>query len=177
MEKLLKIHYNVFNDWNQLQQFLKRKGNPRYELVGDVKLRYQNDIFDLGNLVRVDGDLSLRWSSIQSLGSLEYVAKSLDLRETPIKSLGNLVRVGGDLTLSHLQIQSLGNLEYVGGYFDLRGASIKSLGNLQYVGGNLNLYKSSIQSLGNLEYVGNTIFVSINHQIPEEQLNKFKIEY
>ena len=137
MEKLLKIPYNVFNDWNQLQQFLERRGNPRYELVGDVFLVNRKDISDLGNLVRVDGHLGLHWSSIQSLGNLEYVGGALDLRET--------------------QIKSLENLEYVGDYLNLYGTTIKSLKNLQYVGG--------------------TIFLSEDHQIPEEQLIKFKFNY
>ena len=116
MENLLKIPYTVFNnDWDQLQQFLERRGNPRYELVGDVKLLNRKDISDLGNLVRVDGNLSLYWSSIQSLGSLVRVYGYLDLRETSIKSLGNLVRVDGYLDLRFTRIESLGNLEYVGG--------------------------------------------------------------
>ena len=76
MEKLLKIPYVAFNnDWDLLQQFLERKGNPRYELTGDVNLSYRQDIIDLGNLVRVYGDLRLFGSSIQSLGKLEYVGK------------------------------------------------------------------------------------------------------
>ena len=139
MEKLLKIPYKVFNDWNQLQQFLERKGNPRYELVGYLYLNGRKDIFDLGNLVRVDGDLYLEDSSIQSLG----------------------------------------NLEYVSGYLNLVGTSIQSLGNLEYVGGYLDLDETPIQSLGNLEYVGEEFWLSRNHQIPEEQLTKFKdqIEY
>ena len=137
MEKLLKIPYAVFNDWDQLQQFLERRDNPRYELAGYVDLAEQEDIFDLGNLVRVDGDL--------------------DLQGTPIKSLGNLQYVGGDLHLADTPIQSLGNLEYVGNY--------------------LFLYGTLIKSLGNLEYVGDTIYLSKNHQIPKEQLTKFKIEY
>ena len=114
MEKLLKIPYKVFNDWDQLQQFLERKGNPRYELVGDVELHGRKDIFDLGNLVRVDGTLNLFNSSIQSLGSLEYVGGDLDLIYTPIKSLGKLEYVGWILDLRDSPIKSLGNLEYVG---------------------------------------------------------------
>ena len=115
MEKLLKIPYTVFNDnWNLLQQFLDRRGNPRYELVGDVYLLGRKDIFDLGNLVRVYGDLNLYNSSIQSLGSLEYVSGSLLLWETPIESLGNLKYVGSYLDLRFTPIKSLGNLEYVG---------------------------------------------------------------
>ena len=136
MEKLLKIPYNVFNDWDQLQQFLERKGNPKYELVGDVDLGERKDISDLGNLVRVYGFLDLYRTSVQSLG----------------------------------------NLEYVGGYLRLMSTPIKTLGNLEYVGGNLNLNSSSIQSLENLQYVGGTIFLSEDHQIPEEQLTNFKFE-
>ena len=137
MEKLLKIPYAVFNDWNLLQQFLERRGNPRYELVGDVDLRYREDIFDLGNLVRVYGDLYLEESSIESLGNLQYV--------------------GGNLRLDGTSIKSLGNLKYVGAYLDLRYTPIKSL--------------------GNIEYVGEEIWLSKYHQIPKEQLTKFKIKY
>ena len=75
MEKLLKIPYAVFNDWDLLQQFLERRGNPRYELVGDVNLFNRKDISDLGNLVRVDGFLDLYNTSVQSLGNLEYVSE------------------------------------------------------------------------------------------------------
>ena len=134
MENLLKIPYTVFNnDWDLLQQFLERRGNPRYELVGNVDLRWREDIFDLGNLVRVYGDLLLF--------------------DTPIKFLGNL--------------------EYVDGYLDLRFTPIKSLGNLEYVGGYLDLEDTPIQSLGNLEYVGKEIWLLDDHQIPQEELNKF----
>ena len=139
MEQLLKIPYNVFNDWALLQQFLERRGNPRYELVGDVDLYYRKDIFNLGNLVRVDG--------------------GLDLFESLIQSLGNLVRVDSYLNLFNAPNQSLGNLEYVGGSLDLR--------------------YTRIQSLRNLEYIGDILYLSKYHQIPEEQLTKFKdqIEY
>ena len=138
MEKLLKIPYTVFNDnWNLLQQFLERRGNPKYGIVGDVNLYLRKDIFDLGNLVRVYGYLDLEDSPIKSLGPLEYVGGHLILRATPIESLGNLVLVEYDLDLRSTPIQSLGNLKYVGG----------------------------------------TIYLSRDHQIPEKQLTKFKIEY
>ena len=116
MEKLLKIPYAVFNDWDQLQQFLERKGNPRYELVGDVNLNTRKDIFDLGNLVLVNGHLLLN--------------------ETPIESLGNL----------------------------------------EYVNGILDIYNTPLQSLENLKYVAETIYLSRNHQIPDEQLTRFKFK-
>ena len=157
MEKLLKIPYKVFNSWDQLQQFLERKGNPRYEIVGDVDLFNRKDIFDLGNLVRVYGDLDLRYTPIESLGILRYVGSNLYLTTSPIESLGNL--------------------EYVGDNLYLRWSTIQSLGNLKHVGGRLYLQNTPIQSLGNLQHVGGTIYLSRNHQIPEEQLTKFKIEY
>ena len=137
MEKLLKIPYNVFNDWVQLQQFLDRRGNPRYEIVGDVDLRNRKNIFNLGNLVRVDGYLSLQG--------------------TPINSLENL--------------------EYVGGHLNLLGSSIQTLGNLEYVGTYLDLRFTPIESLGNLKYVGAAVILSRQHQIPKEQLTKFKFKY
>ena len=154
MENILKLPYAVFNDWDQLQQFLERKGNPRYELVGDVDLHYRKDIFDLGNLVRVDGGLRLVNTPIKSLGNLEYVGGDLDLRFAPIQSLGNLVRVDGNLGLHVTSIKSLGRLEHVGGYLDLR--------------------KTPIKSLGSLEHVGDEFHLSSDHQIPPEQLTKFK---
>ena len=137
MEKLLKIPYKVFNDWDLLQQFLDKKGNPIYELVGSVYLRGRTNIIDLGSLVRVDGNLYLQKTTIISLGNLEYVVGNLFLNETTIESLGNL----------------------------------------KFVGGTLNLIRSSIKSLGNLEYVGGEIYLSRDHQIPEEELSNFKIEY
>ena len=115
MENLLKIPYTVFNnDWDLLQQFLNRRGNPRYELVGDVELYNQKNIFDLGNLVRVNGDLSIYYT-IESLGDLEYVNGDFRLTNTQVSTLGNLRYVAGSLFLDTKIIQSLGNLEYVGG--------------------------------------------------------------
>ena len=158
MEKLLKIPYTVFNnEWDLLQKFLERRGNPRYELVGFVDLSFRDDIFNLGNLVRVDGDLQLSWSSIQSLGGLEYVNGHLSLYSTPIESLGNL--------------------KYVGAKLDLAYSSIQSLGNLEYVGDHLLLFYTPIQSLGNLKYVDIAIWLSENHEIPEDELTRFKIKY
>ena len=158
MEKLLKIPYTVFNnDWDLLQQFLERRGNPRYELVGNIDLRFRDDIIDLGNLIRVDGFMNLEDSSIESLGSLEYVSGYLYLYSTPIESLGNLLRIDNSL--------------------DIRGTTFETLGNLKYIGNSLYMQSAELQSFGDLEYVGGKIILTTNHQIPEEQLNKFKFRY
>jgi hypothetical protein len=116
-EKILKIPYEaVRKDWDLLQKFLEMKGNPKYILVGDVDLEYRKDISDLGNLVGVEGDLNLRYSSIESLGDLEFVDGDLKLFVCKnIKTLGKLKRVTGSLSLGDSSfIKYLGELEFVG---------------------------------------------------------------
>jgi hypothetical protein len=115
-EKILRIPYEaVREDWNLLQKFLELKGNPKYILVGDVNLRRRQDIPNLGSLVGVDGDLDLGWSSIESLGELEFVSGNLNLSCCKkIKTLGKLKKIEGYLSLSDSTIESLGELEFVG---------------------------------------------------------------
>jgi hypothetical protein len=132
-EKVLSIPFAAFNnDWNDLQLFLERRGNPPYEITDDLDLS-ESDIKSLGNLTSVGGDLILYKSEI--------------------KSLGNLTSVGGDLDLWNSKIESFGNLTSVGGDLDLYKSEIKSLGNLTSVGGDLNLWNSKIESFGNLTSV------------------------
>jgi hypothetical protein len=120
-QKVLHIpSLKVFgNDWDQLQKFLKSKGNPQYSIGGDLDL-YGAPIKTLGNLISVGGDLDLLNTSIESLGNLTSVGGYFDLRRTPIESLGNLHSVGGWLSLEKSSIKSLGNLTLVGGTLDLR---------------------------------------------------------
>jgi hypothetical protein len=114
-EEILRIPFAAFNnDWDVLQKFLERRGNPPYEITDDLELSY-SEIKSLGNLTSVGGYLYLYRSEIKSLGNLTSVRGSLDLNITNIKSLGNLTSVGGDLDLSGSRIKSLGNLTSVGG--------------------------------------------------------------
>jgi len=115
-KEILRIHYGmVKNDWDLLQKYLEFKGNPKYILVGDVDLNHRNDIFDLGNLVGVEGDLDLTSSSIESLGELEFVNGDFILyKHKNIKTLGKLKKVEGDLDLGRSSIESLSDLEFVG---------------------------------------------------------------
>ena len=106
------------NDWDLLQEFLNRRGNPPYSIGDNL------DLFKL---------------PIESLGNLISVGGYLDLQETPIESLGNLTSVGCDLYLGWSKIKSLGNLTSVGGNLFLTRTSIESLGNLTSVGSNLDL--------------------------------------
>jgi hypothetical protein len=99
MNEILKIPFAAFdNNWDDLQLFLKHRGNPPYEITDDLDLRY-SDIKDLGNLTSVGGHLFLYRSKLEDLG--------------------NLISVGGDLDLSYSEIEDLGNLTSVGDYLYL----------------------------------------------------------
>lgn len=102
-ELILRIpNLSLFdNDWNLLQRYMEKKGNPKYSIEGDL---YGAPIKSLGNLQSVGGDLDLRGTAIESLGNLQSVGGYLDLRGTPIKSLGNLQSVDGYLNLSETPI-------------------------------------------------------------------------
>ena len=95
--------FDLFGGWDNLQEYLKRRGNPPYS---------------------IGGNLDLVGKRIESLGNLISVGGYLDLRETPIQSLGNLQSVGGYLDLNRTPIKSLGNLQSVGGYLNLFGTPI-----------------------------------------------------
>jgi hypothetical protein len=119
MNEILKIPFAAFgNDWDVLQRFLERRGNPPYEITDDLDLEYSK-IESLGNLTSVGGYLNLRFSEIKSLGNLTSVGGNTDLRFSEIKSLGNLTSVGGNLHLFDSGIETLGNLTSVGGNLDL----------------------------------------------------------
>jgi hypothetical protein len=138
-DDILRIPFVVFdNDWNVLQRFLERRGNPPYMIMDDLDLKY-SEIESLGSLISVGGYLSLFNSKIESLGNLTSVGGGLDLFETKIKSLGNLTSVGGGLDLRKSKVESLGNLTSVEGSLFMYGTEIESLGNLTSVGGDLIL--------------------------------------
>jgi hypothetical protein len=119
MNEILKIPFVAFNkNWDDLQLFLKHRGNPLYEITGDLNLRF-SEIKSLGNLTSVGGDLVLSRSKIESLGNLTSVEGGLNLFESNIKSLGNLTSVGGYLNMEYSKIKDLGNLTSVGGYLYL----------------------------------------------------------
>ena len=127
-QKVLRIPSFKFfdNDWDLLQKFLERNGNPPYSIGGDLFLE-GTSIESLGNLISVGGFMDLSHTDIQSLGNLKSVGRDLNLYGTPIKSLGNLQSVGGNLNLIHTPIESLGNLTSVGGELDLLGTPLSTM--------------------------------------------------
>jgi hypothetical protein len=176
-ENILRINYSQFyNSWYELQKYLKLNGNPKYIIVGNVKLSRREDICDLGNLVGVDGNLNLNFSAIKSLGELEFVDGDFGLYECQnIKTLGKLKKVWCNLDLRYSSIESLGELELVFRNFDLFGCrNLKTLGKLKRVGGNLDLNNTTLELLGELQFVGDELDAT-NTKIPPSELDNVEV--
>ena len=85
-QKVLRIPSFKFfdNDWDLLQKFLERNGNPPYS---------------------IGGDLFLEGTSIESLGNLTSVGGNLDLEGTPLskkyteEEIRQMVNVDGEIYL------------------------------------------------------------------------------
>ena len=72
-EEILYIpSVKLFGDWETLQKFLERKGNP---------------------LFGIEGDLNLRDSNIKSLGNLTSVGEGLDLGGTPLSKKYSVAQI------------------------------------------------------------------------------------
>lgn len=126
-----------FGDWETLQKFLERRGNPFYSIEGDLNLMSVN-VETLGNLVSVGGNLDLRQTKIKTLGSLTSVDGTLYLWKSSLTSLGNLTSVGCALDLYECRkLSSLGKLVSVGSALDMRHTKIKSIGYVKHIGGSL----------------------------------------
>jgi hypothetical protein len=136
---------NVFGDWNTLQQFLERRGNPLFSIEDNLDLSH-TDIESLGNLTSVGGNLVLGGChNLTSLGNLTSVRGVLSLyRCENLTSLGNLTSVGKSLDLENCEnLTSLGNLTSVGKSLDLKRTPVskkyseKEIRNMVEVGGNI----------------------------------------
>jgi hypothetical protein len=107
MNNVLKIPFAAFgNNWDDLQLFLKHRGNPSYMITDDLDLSESN-IKSLGNLTSVGGNLYMYGSKIESLGNLTSVGGNLYMYGSKIKDLGNLTSVGGFLDSHNGKIESL----------------------------------------------------------------------
>ena len=111
---------NVFGDWETLQQFLERRGNPLYSIGGNLDLEGIN-IKSLGNLTSVGGGLGLYGTKIKSLGNLTSVGGELNLSDSNIESLGNLTSVGGDLVLYFTPISKKYSREEIKQMVEVKG--------------------------------------------------------
>jgi hypothetical protein len=99
-KEILTLPFAAFSDdWWLLQKYIDRKGNPPYELTGDVDLT-NFDLETLGTLVKVGGNLDLYDTPIKSLGDLEYVGGYLDIERSDLNYLGKLKYVGDFLNIN-----------------------------------------------------------------------------
>lgn len=151
-EDILTIPYDAFNnDWDLLQNFLKKRGYPLYRLDGNLNLAGKPEV-TLNNLTEISGFLYLQGTKIETLGSLFAAYNNVNLENSKIESLGDLKIVGGRLNLRNTRIKSLGNLEYVQGSLNLAGTNIKDFGNVGKIEGkviiddtqSIDLYKSNL---------------------------------
>lgn len=118
-DKILKIPYiTVGNDWDLLQKYIERKGNPPYILIGKIDLSGRKNITSLGSLVGVEGDLLINGTSVETLGNLIFVTGYLKCNNTPLESLGNLTSVHS-IKADNTQLKSLGNLTSVKGFISV----------------------------------------------------------
>ena len=117
-------HKKPMDNWNLMQKFLAKKGNPEYTVDGDLDLEdnlEDSTIESLGNLTSVDGDLALSYTPIKSLGNVVSVGGSLFLTSSSIESLGNLISVGGDLYLEDTPISKKYTKEEIRSQVDIKG--------------------------------------------------------
>ena len=150
-DKILKLSYNLFdNNWDDLQEYLKRKGNPPYILIGSVELTDRRDVETLGSVVEIWGNLLAKKSSLRSLGNLTKISGSVNLFNAPIQSLGNLTYVfgGGGLNINDTNIKSLGNLNFVKDDLYLRNTPLSRAANI-----------NTKRDIANKVFVGGTIFL------------------
>jgi len=154
-EEILEIPYKVFNsDWEFLQEYLEKIGNPPFKLIGSVDLRY-TEVFDLGKLVGVTGGLVIRESPIHTLGDLEFVGGIFDAVKT-------------------LYLKSLGKLRVVGATCIVKNSMVRDLGDLERVGGTLNIYGSRVESLGNLKFINRDLIGDPNSPGKEKMLKQLE---
>ena len=82
------------NDWESLQKYLNKKGNPKYSIGGNLNL-FNNQIKSLGNLTSVGGDLYL--GNLTSVGSDLYLGNTPLSKKYSKKDIKNMIKVKGNI--------------------------------------------------------------------------------
>jgi len=102
-QKILELPgLEYFGNWDILQKFLEKRGNPLYSIDGDLNLG-KSMIESLGKIYSVSGYLNLSNSLVENLGNLHYVKGNLDLHKSPIskmyskEQIREMVNVVGDI--------------------------------------------------------------------------------
>jgi hypothetical protein len=78
-DEILELDFDFFNNnWNILQKFLERRGNPPYIITGDLDLRNTN-IESLGNLKSVGGYLYLTNTPLSKTTTEEEIRNQVEV--------------------------------------------------------------------------------------------------
>lgn len=105
--EIIDIDMKIFNDdFNLVRKFLKRIGDPLYNLNGNLYDYFDND--DIGNIVNLYGGLDMSGSKITELPkTLKLISKTLDI------SLSNIERLPKELKIGRSLIASDSNLIFL----------------------------------------------------------------
>lgn len=122
------------------------------ELInGNFWLSTCKNLKSLNNLIEINGEANLRYSSIEYLGELTHVHGKLSLRDTNITNLNNLQFVGGELFLpKRLEKTSISKIIIKGKvryWNDKDTSNISKLNQKKEWGQSNNLHFSEIHSL------------------------------
>lgn len=122
------------------------------ELVnGNFWLSNCKNLKSLNNLIEINGEANLRYSSIEYLGELTHVHGKLSLRDTTVVNLDNLQFVGGELFLpKRFEKVSISNITVNGKvryWNDKDTSNISKLNKNSEWGQSNNIHFSEIHSL------------------------------
>lgn len=133
----------ALSDHKSKLQFLNNKGVN----VGlKIKLIIGATNFTKDEL-KVEGDLDLYYTPVETLPDNLTVGGDLDLMHTKVKVLPNNLTVGGDLDVSNTPIVEIPSTLKVGGKLSLNGTNVEKLPDNLILNGSLELMDSSLTEL------------------------------
>lgn len=133
----------------------------------------RNNLIDLGNVKRINGNLNIVNSDIQNLGQLSVVIGDVAISNTLITNTGKLKYCESLYINSDNFTEIKSHLTEIIGNLTLYQTSIKNLNNIRLVGGNVNLIdNNNLTSLGKLEKVFKDIkIVNCNNLVSLDNLS------
>lgn len=128
------------------------------EIGGVLEISEDSKISSLGELEKAKG-IRINNKKIHSLGNIEYIPWSLEIRSSSIRDLGKLKSVGCGASFPPT-LTDLGQLEYIGFQADFSNTNITSLGNLREIGGIAIFTNSKVVDLGKLKKIGHSVYIN-----------------
>lgn len=152
----LTAHYSGLEDLSNLK-VVNGDVSIRYSpLESTGKLIYCNSLYvngshfkEIKKLTEVNKDVTLLFTSIETLNKLELIGGSLNLSNNKeLASTGNVRGIYGTLTISSCpKLTTLGSIEHISGCLDVRNAALQSFGSLIRLDGFAIALKSKVKNL------------------------------